>query len=100
MLRPIVVLVLFFFVAPRSWPRLHLLSAEEAWGNATSAIRRYELNCRRLLSMSERIAGYSTASRIVNCTLSSKPTAQKSVQRLYWVQFEGYLPSRPICITR
>jgi hypothetical protein len=38
--------------------------------------------------MSERIAGRFTASPI-------EADAQKKVQRLYWVQFEGYLPSRP-----
>jgi hypothetical protein len=34
---------------------------------------------------------------IANCELQAfaEAGAQKNVQRLYWVQFEGYLPSRP-----
>jgi hypothetical protein len=34
---------------------------------------------------------------IADCELHAfvEADAQKNVQRLYWVQFEGYLPSRP-----
>ena len=96
MLRPIVVLVLFFLcgatlMAQTAPPERKVL------GNVVSSERdpavRIEL---------PKTAQYVGADRwllygIADCELHAfvEADAQKNVQRLYWVQFEGYLPNRP-----
>lgn len=52
-------------------------------------------NFRIPFSTWERIDGIYMTSPIATCMLSWDADAEKNVQRLYWVQFEGYLPSKP-----
>jgi hypothetical protein len=81
---------------PRSRPRLCLLSAN-CWANVVTSERdpavRIELPKAAQYVGADRWALYG----IADCELHAfvEADAQNNVQRLYWLQFEGYLPSHP-----
>jgi hypothetical protein len=59
-----------------------------------SAIPRCGSSCRNRRSTSVQTDGYSTALRICELHAFVNADRQKNVQRFYWVQFEGYLPTK------
>ncbi len=96
MLRPIVVLVLSFLGAAILMAR-NASPERKVVGNVVTSERdpalRIELPKAAQYVGADRWVLYGFA----DCELHAfiEADAQKNVQRLYWVQFEGYLPSRP-----
>jgi hypothetical protein len=83
-------------VAPRSWRRLRLLTVKVAGNVITSE------SDPAVQIVLPKAVQYVGADRwvlygIADCELHSfvEADAQKNVERLYWVQFESYLASRP-----
>jgi hypothetical protein len=96
LLRPVVVLVLFILfgvtLIAQTAPPERTVAGNDITSERDPAVR----------IQVPRAAQYVGADRwvlygIADCELHAfvEADAQKNVERLYWVQFEGYLPSRP-----
>ena len=96
MLRPIVVLVLSFLCGPllmsQTAPPERKVLGNVVTSDSDPAVR-IELPKTAQYVGVDRWVLYAIADCELHAFVEADP--EKNVQRLYWVQFEGYLPSRP-----